>query len=77
MLNLGVGGQAQIQSPLLQQSGQLGSQLAGLRSTTQTQTSMNPFLKSFQTSLGNTLGSPTFGFGQGKNSGIGFGGGTA
>ena len=46
LLNLAVGGQAQIQSPLLGQSGQLGQQLAGLRSsfgTSQT-TQTNPFI---------------------------------
>ena len=64
LLNLAVGGQAQIQSPLIAQSAQLGNQLAGLRginqssvgSTSQTTTGMNPFMKSFQTSLGSTLG---------------------
>lgn len=63
LLNLAVGGQAQIQQPILAQSSALGQRLAGLRTTTQsgsstaTHTSMNPFLKSFQTSLGQTLGS--------------------
>jgi hypothetical protein len=65
LLNLAVGGQAQIQQPLLAQSGQLGQQLAGLRSTTGTSNTtlsqMNPFLKSFQQSAGKTLGSPSFG----------------
>ena len=69
LLNLGVGGQAQVQSPILAQSGQLSSALAGLRSTSSTgttsstTTAMNPFLKSFQTSLGSTLGSPKFSVG--------------
>ncbi len=60
LLNLAVGGQSMVQSPLLQQQGQLGGQLAGLRTTTGTsaQFGMNPFLKSFQQSLGQTLGAP-------------------
>ena len=61
LLNLAVGGQAQIQQPLLAQTAQLGQRLAGLRPITQTgsttQTSPNPFLSSFQTSLGTSLGS--------------------
>lgn len=63
LLNLAVGGQAQIQAPIQSQTSQLGSSLAGLRSTsgTTTQTSMNPFLKSFQQSLGSSLGSGSFG----------------
>ena len=58
LLNLAVGGQAQIQQPILSQSGQLGQRLAGLRSINQSGTSnqtslgMNPFLKSFQQSAG-------------------------
>lgn len=67
LLNLAVGGQAQIQQPIIGQSQILGSRLAGLRTTnqtgsaTQTNKSMNPFLKSFQTSLGSSLGSGGFG----------------
>ncbi len=63
LLNLGVGGQAQVQSPILAQSGMLANNLAGLRSTSMSgttntqQTMMNPFLKSFQQSLGQNLGS--------------------
>ncbi len=74
LLNLGVGGQAQVQSPILAQSGMLAGNLAGLRGTTQqgstnTQlTMMNPFLKSFQTSLGSSLGSGSFGSSQGGSS---------
>lgn len=77
LLNLAVGGQAQIQQPLLAQSAMLGDRLSGLRSVTQTNTgsqtttAMNPFLRAFQTSAGQTLGSPwmgsrtgTFGFGR-------------
>ena len=65
LLNLGVGGQAQVQQPLLAQQGQLGQQLAGLRTNTASgysstvATGTNPFLKSFSTSLGSTLGSPS------------------
>jgi hypothetical protein len=61
-LNLALSGQAQIQSPASANAGQLASTLAGLRSTnqsgtsSQTITSMNPFLKSFQTGLGSALG---------------------
>lgn len=62
LLNLAVGGQAQIQAPITAQGGQLSQALAGLRGTTTTGgttlTQMNPFLKSFQTSLGQTLGGP-------------------
>jgi len=68
LLNLGVGGQAQNQSTFNQGSSVLGGQLAGLRTinqtgsgtSSQTTTGMNPFLKSFQQSAGNTLGSPSF-----------------
>ena len=73
LINLAVGGQAQIQQPIIGQSQILGQRLAGLRSlnqtgtNTQTTSSMNPFLKSFQTSLGKTLGSPSF-----KSGGLGF-----
>jgi hypothetical protein len=63
-LNLALSGQAQVQQPALGAAGQLGSQLAGLRSVNQsgttssmsTQTS-NPFLNSFYSSLGQGLGS--------------------
>lgn len=69
LLNLAVGGQAQVQQPMLNTTSQLGSRLAGLRTTNQTITAMNPFLKSFQESAGKTLGSPKVnaawgGFGQ-------------
>lgn len=77
LLNLAVGGQAQIQQPIIGQSQILGSRLAGLRSINQTgsstgnttSTAMNPFLKSFQTSLGNSLGSLSF-----RSGGFGIGG---
>ena len=61
LLNLGVGGQAQIQAPALATSAQLGGRLAGLRQTTGTfggfTSEMNPFVKSLQTSAGSSLGS--------------------
>lgn len=70
LLNLGVGGQAQVQAPILGYSGQLSQRLAGLRSQTGTSSSTgstigrsNPFMDSFSQSLGNRLGSPTFGLG--------------
>ena len=62
LLNLAFGGQAQVQQPLLAQSQLLSQRLAGLRPTswtgqqTSTQYGMNPFMKSFQTSLGQTMG---------------------
>ena len=60
LLNLALSGQAQVQQPILGQAEMLGSRLAGLRSmttqgTTQgtsAQYGMNPFLRSFQTSMG-------------------------
>lgn len=69
LLNQAIGGQAQVQQPIIGQSQILGQRLAGLRSVNQsgtssgttTTTAMNPFLKSFQTSLGNSLGSGSFG----------------
>jgi len=71
LLNLATGSTAQIQSPVLNQSANLGSRLGGLRSVTgtQTTTSMNPFVKSFQTGLGSTLSS----FGYSKEGGMSFG----
>ena len=61
LLNLAVGGQAQIQQPVIATGGALGQRLAGLRSTSGTgtgTTTSNPFMESFYTSLGKTLGSP-------------------
>jgi len=59
LLNLAVGGQAQIQQPVIATGGTLGQRLAGLRTVTttgtQTQT-QNPFLQSFYGSLGQSLG---------------------
>lgn len=65
LLNQAIGGQAQVQGPALQNTAILSNSLAGLRSINQqgsttsnmTQKSMNPFLRSFQTSAGQTLGS--------------------
>lgn len=83
LLNLALGGQAQIQQPINQQSSMLGNQLAGLRtmntSGNSTTIGMNPFLKSFQTSLGSGLGSGVaggFGGGIGKIGGGGVGAGS-
>jgi hypothetical protein len=59
LLNLALGGQAQIQQPVLESGASLGQRLAGLRSInqtgSQTQTS-NPFLSSLYSSLGQGLG---------------------
>lgn len=68
LLNLALSGQAQVQQPILGQAEMLGSRLAGLRSVNQQGTTtmnqaqygMNPFLKSFQTQLGSTLGGSQF-----------------
>jgi hypothetical protein len=61
LLNLAVGGQAQIQSPVSGATSQLASQLSGLRSVSGTQTqTINPFLISFYGSLGKSLGSAKF-----------------
>lgn len=75
LLNLALSGQGQVQAPLLAQSQMMGNQLAGLRSMntqgTTTSYGMNPFLKSFQQSMGQTLGSPSFTTGA-KFAGFGF-----
>ena len=68
LMNLALSGQAQVQAPIQNNVNSLSSMLSGLRSVNtqgttsynSTQTSMNPFLKSFQTSLGSTLGAPSF-----------------
>ena len=67
LLNLALSGQAQVQQPLMAQSQMLGSQLAGLRSVNSQGSGsysgmssvlgMNPFMKSFQQSAGQSLGS--------------------
>lgn len=77
LLNLGVGGQAQVQQPSVSTSQALGGRLAGLASSSGTTSTigMNPFLKSFQTSLGSSLGSGSFGSsGSGGAGGGGAGG---
>jgi len=60
LLNLATGAPAQIQQPMLAQQALLSQSLAGQRGMTgtgmQTTTSMNPFVKSFQQSLGQGLG---------------------
>jgi hypothetical protein len=65
LLNLALSGQAQVQAPISQNAQLMASRLSGLRNINTSQTSttqgMNPFLKSFQTSLGSSLGSGTFG----------------
>lgn len=67
LLNIGVGGQASVQQPMGTITGQLGGRLAGLNTinssgtSNQTTVGMNPFLKSFQQSAGQSLGSGTFG----------------
>lgn len=65
MLNLALSGQAQVQSPVISQAGLLGQRLLTLGKTTtnsdSTVKAMNPFVKNFQSSLGSSLGSGTFG----------------
>lgn len=60
LLSMAIGGQSSVQQPAQQASGQVGQRLAGLRGVNATGTTstygMNPFLKSFQTQLGSTLG---------------------
>lgn len=69
LLNLAVGGQAQIQSPVISTGNSLGQRLAGLRTTnttgsgTQIQSS-NPFQESFYSALGNTMGGGNMSGGQ-------------
>ena len=60
LLNLAIGGQAQIQQPVIATGGSLGQRLAGLRSTETTGTSTgtrNPFMESFYSAAGTSLGS--------------------
>lgn len=61
ILNQAMGGSSMLTSATQAQNSMLASQLAGLRSvnTTSTVSSMNPFLKSFQTSMGSTVGKAT------------------
>ena len=64
LLNLALSGQAQVQQPVAAGTGLLSGRLAGLRSTSGSQTvTRNPFLESFFSSAGKTLGSPSFGAG--------------
>jgi hypothetical protein len=73
LFNIAVGGQSNLQTQGTQLSSVLGNQLAGLRTQNSTSTTkgMNPFLKSFQTSLGSSLGSVK---GQNTSGTLGFGG---
>lgn len=69
LLNQALGGQAEVQSPMVTQQANLGTRLAGLRSSTMNQTTnassftqkQNPFVTSFQESLGQSLGGGRFG----------------
>jgi hypothetical protein len=72
LFNQALGGSSNLSNSTSQQTGVLGSQLAGLRSinSSSTATSMNPFLKSFQTSLGSGLGT---GMASGITGGLGGG----
>lgn len=62
LLNIGIGGQAQVQAPIQGFSSMLSGRLAGLRGVNQTGTATstfryNPFKESFYSSLGSGLGS--------------------
>lgn len=76
LLGLGVEGQYAPHQAGIAYGGMLSQRLQGLRSTTGTGTSQtlgaNPFLKSFQTSLGTNLGQSlgTFGFKSGPSGGF-------
>ena len=62
LLNMAMGGQAQVQAAGTAAGSALGGQLAGLRNITSsgqqftTQLGMNPFTKAFQTGLGSSMG---------------------
>ena len=79
MLNLALSGQAQVQAPVQGATSQLASSLQGLRTinssgtSTTTQSSMNPFLKSFYSGIGSVPGQVFGRFGQGTGM---FGGGS-
>jgi hypothetical protein len=64
LLNIGVGGQASVQQPISTYSGQLAGLVKGTGTTqgntNQTTTQMNPFIKSFQTSAGSSIGKGVF-----------------
>ena len=72
LFNLASGGQSNLQGQMQNNTNNLTNQLAGLRTINNSSSTigMNPFLKSFQTSLGQTLGSPKIPIG---GSGAGFG----
>lgn len=78
LLNLALSGQAQVQAPIQAGTNTLSQSLAGLRSTqssgSSTQTSMNPFLKSFQQGAGTTMGGAIGGGLTGGLPGFGAGG---
>lgn len=58
LMNLALTGQAQVQQPIQSNVNNLSSSLAGLRTTTGTQSqTSNPFLSSFYSSMGQGLGS--------------------
>lgn len=57
LLNLATGNAAQIQQPMLNTANMLGQRLAGLRTNTGTSAvTSNPFLNSFYSAAGNSLG---------------------
>lgn len=60
LFNLASGGQSNLQGQYQGSTNSLVNQLSGLRTINQSGSTigMNPFLKSFETSLGKTLGSP-------------------
>lgn len=60
LFNLAAGGQSNLQGQFQNNTNNLTSQMAGLRTINQSGSTigMNPFLKSFETSLGKTLGAP-------------------
>lgn len=63
LFNQALGGSSNLSGQTTAQNQVLGGQLAGLRTITSSgaQYSMNPFVKSFQTSLGSSLGGGTYG----------------
>lgn len=65
LLNQALGGSSNLTGANTQSNQVLGSQLAGLRTTNTSGSTigMNPFLKSFEQSAGKTLGAPKFQFG--------------
>lgn len=65
LFNLASGGQSNLQGQYQNNTNNLTSQMAGLRTINQSGSTigMNPFLKSFEQSAGKTLGAPKFNFG--------------